>query len=66
MISALAIGKLIESHMDGDNDKFIAYAKFIADEYELEENVRAAKIIRNKLAGKKSSVVVLQNQESQK
>jgi len=48
--------------MENDNDKFISYAKFIADEYELSGNIRAAKIIRSKLDGsyKKSPKVVLQ------
>ena len=62
MIGVVTIGKLIESHMENDNDKFISYAKFIADEYELSGNIRAAKIIRSKLDGsyKKSPKVVLQ------
>ena len=34
VVSASAIGKLIEYHLEGDNEKFIAWANFIADAYE--------------------------------
>lgn len=60
-ISAVTIGKLIEAHMDGDNDKFLAYANFIADSYEEKGEIRSAEIIRKRISGeyKKESKIVL-------
>ena len=60
-ISAVTIGKLIEAHMDGDNDKFLTYANFIADFYEEKGEKRAAEIIRKRINGEheKESKIVL-------
>jgi len=60
-ISAVTIGKLIEAHMDHDEQKFLSYANFIAEAYEEQGEERSAKIIRSKLDGsyKKQSKVVL-------
>ena len=60
-ISAVTIGKLIESHMEHDEEKFLSYANFIADAYEESGEERSAKIIRNKISCeyKKESKVTL-------
>lgn len=59
-INAVTIGKLIEAHMDGDNDKFLTYANFIADSYEEKGEKRSAEIIRKRINGeyKKESKIV--------
>lgn len=51
-ISAVTIGKLIEAHMEHDEEKFLSYANFIADAYEESGKERSAKIIRSKISGK--------------
>lgn len=60
-ILAVAIGKLIEAHMEHDEAKFLLYANFIADAYEESGEERSAKIIRSKISGenKKQSEVTL-------
>lgn len=60
-ISAVTIGKLIEAHMEHDEEKFLSYANFIADAYEESGEERSAKIIRSKISGenKKQSEVTL-------
>ncbi len=60
-INAVTIGKLIEAHMEHDEQKFLSYANFIAEAYEEQGEERSAKIIRSKLDGsyKKQSKVVL-------
>lgn len=60
-ISSVIIGKLIEAHLDGDNEKFNSYANLIADTYEKNGNKRSADIIRKKMSGeyKNSSKVIL-------
>ena len=50
-ISAVTIGKLIEAHMEHDEEKFLSYANFIADAYEESGKERSAKIIRSRLSG---------------
>lgn len=54
-ISAVTIGKLIEAHMEHDEEKFLAYANFIADAYEESGEERSAKIIRSKISGKRKT-----------
>lgn len=49
-ISAVTIGKLIEAHMEHDEEKFLSYANFIADAYEEFGEERSAKIIRSKIS----------------
>lgn len=49
-ISAVTIGKLIEAHMESDEEKFLAYANFIADAYEESGEERSTKIIRSKIS----------------
>lgn len=51
-ISAVTIGKLIEAHIEHDEEKFMSYANFIADAYEEYGEERSAKIIRSKISGK--------------
>lgn len=50
-INVVTIGKLIEAHRDGDEQKFKAYVNFIAKAYEEQGNDRAANIIRNNYTG---------------
>lgn len=50
-ISAVTIGKLIEAHMEHNEEKFLSYANFIADAYEESGEERSAKIIRSKISG---------------
>lgn len=50
-ISAVTIGKLIEAHIEHDEQKFISYANFIAEAYGEAGEERKAKIIRSKLDG---------------
>lgn len=63
-ISAVTIGKLIEAHMEHDEQKFLSYANFIAESYEEQGEERSARIIRSKIDGsyKKQSKVVLDEQ----
>lgn len=51
VIGASAIGKLIEYHMSGDNDRFIEWANFIADAYEEDGDSNASKLIRRRITG---------------
>lgn len=48
-ISAVTIGKLIEAHIEHDEQKFISYANFIAEAYEEAGEERKARIIWSKL-----------------
>lgn len=50
-INVVTIGKLIEAHRDGDEQKFKAYVDFIAKAYEEHGNDRAANIIRSNYTG---------------
>lgn len=50
-INVVTIGKLIEAHRDGDEQKFKAYVDFIAKAYEQQGNDRAARIIRSSYTG---------------
>lgn len=50
-ISAVTIGKLIEAHMEHDEEKFLSYANFIADAHEEAGEERSARIIRKKISG---------------
>lgn len=45
--NAVTLGKLIEAHRDGDEQKFKTYVEFFADAYEQKGNDRGARIIRN-------------------
>lgn len=61
-ISAVAIGKLIEAHIEHDEKKFLSYANFIAEAYEEHGDKRSARIIRKKIDGtykNESKVVAL-------
>lgn len=51
IINAVTIGKLIAAHREGDEEKFRAYVKFIAEAYEQQGNDRAANIIRSNYTG---------------
>ena len=51
VISSVTIAKLIEAHIEGDNEKFLSYANFIADAYEEAGEGRSAKIIRPRIDG---------------
>lgn len=50
-INVVTIGKLIAAHREGDEEKFRAYVKFIAEAYEQQGNDRAANIIRSNYTG---------------
>ena len=50
-ISTVTIGKLIEAHREGDEQKFKTYVDFIVKVYEEQENDRAARIIRSSYTG---------------
>lgn len=67
-ISAVTIGKLIEAHMEHDEEKFLSYANFIAGAYEESGEERSAKIIRSKISWeyKNQSKVTLDEYENSK
>lgn len=67
VINATTIGKLIEAHIEGDNDKFLSFAEFIASSYEEAGEERAARIIRSKLDGsyKNASKVTLDEEKGE-
>lgn len=50
-INAVTIGKLIEAHMEHDEQKFLSYANFIAEAYKEHGEERSARIIRKKIDG---------------
>ena len=50
-INTVTIGKLIEAHREGDEEKFKAYVDFIVKAYEEQGNDRAARIIRSSYTG---------------
>lgn len=62
-INATTIAKLIESHMEGDNQKFLSYANFIKDAYAESGDERSANIIKKRIDGayKAEQTVVLDN-----
>lgn len=64
-ISAVTIGKLIEAHMENDEQKFLSCANFIAESYEEQGEERKARIIRKKIDGtyKNDPKVVLDSVE---
>lgn len=51
VINATTIGILISAHLEGDDQKFLAYANFIADAYEEAGEPRSAQIIRKRIDG---------------
>lgn len=63
VINATTIGNLISAHMEGDEQKFLSFANFIADAYEEAGNDRSARIIRKRIDGsyKNEPSVVLDN-----
>lgn len=50
-INTVTIGKLIEAHREGNEQKFKTYVDFIVKAYEEQENDRAARIIRSSYTG---------------
>lgn len=50
-INVVTIGKLIEAHREGDEQKFKTYVDFIVKAYEERENDRVARIIRSYYTG---------------
>ena len=50
-IHVVTIGKLIEAHREGDEQKFKTYVDFIVKAYEERENDRVARIIRSSYTG---------------
>ena len=50
-INVVTIGKLIEAHREGDEQKVRTYVDFIVKAYEEQENGRAARIIRSSYTG---------------
>ncbi len=65
VIGPTTIAKLIEAHIDNDDEKFFSYANFIADAYEEQGKDNAAKIIRNRISGeyKTAPRVVLDSED---
>lgn len=51
VINATTIGILISAHMEGDEQKFLSFANFIADAYEEAGEERSARIIRKRIDG---------------
>ena len=51
IINATTIGILISAHMERDEEKFLSFAKFIAEAYEEAGEERSAKIIRKSIDG---------------
>lgn len=51
VINATTIGILISAHMEGDEEKFLSFANFIADAYEEAGAERSARIIRKRIDG---------------
>ena len=51
VISVSTIGNLISAHMEGDEQKFLSFANFIADAYEEAGEERSARIIRKRIDG---------------
>lgn len=51
VINATTIGILISAHMEGDEEKFLSYANFIAEAYEEAGEKRSARIIRKRIDG---------------
>lgn len=66
-IGAVTIGKLIEAHYTKDENKFKAYAEFIAEAYKERGEERAERIIRSKIDGtyKNKPVVITLDKESE-
>lgn len=50
-ISVVTIGKLIEAHYEKDENKFKAYAEFIAEAYNEKGDEIAEGLIRSKIDG---------------
>ena len=50
-IPATTIAKLIEAHIEKDEEKFLSCANFIADGYEKHGEDRKARIIRSRING---------------
>ena len=51
VINATTIGILISAHMEGDEQKFLSFANFIADADEEAGEERSARIIRKRIDG---------------
>ena len=51
VINATTIGNLISAHMEGDEEKFLCFANFIAEAYEEAGEERSARIIRKRIDG---------------
>lgn len=51
VINATTIGILISAHMEGDEEKFMTFANFIADAFEEAGEERSARIIRKRIDG---------------
>lgn len=65
-IGAVTIGKLIEAHYEKNENKFKAYAEFIAEAYKERSEERAERIIRSKIDGSykdKPKVVIIDKGE---
>ncbi len=50
-ITVVTLGKLIEAHMEHDEEKFLSYANFIAEACEEVGEIRKAGFIRSKIDG---------------
>lgn len=51
VVNATVIGNLIKAHIEGDNQKFLSYARFIQESYEEAGDVLGTKIIKKSIDG---------------
>ena len=51
VINTSTIGNLISAHIEGDEQKFLAFANFIADAYNEAGKKRSTRIIRKRIDG---------------
>lgn len=67
-IPAVTIAKLIEAHLEHDEEKFLSYAEFIAETYHKDGDYLREKIIRHRLDGsyKTEPTVTLDEEEEMK
>lgn len=65
-VSATTIAKLIEAHIEGDNDKFFSYANFIKEAYLENGEERGARIVQSRIDGtyKRMPTVVLDDEKA--
>lgn len=67
IINATTIGKLIQAHTEGDEEKFLEYANFIKEAYKKAGDERSAKTIEKSIdnSRKNESQIYLDNSQNQ-